>query len=179
MILRNFKNVQAAFHLFRGVSESVFGDGYLTTKNYAGTVALIQGTSTNLYFCKYTLGYNGNTGTTVTTGGIGLVPGSGDTAVTYDDYTVTSISGLTHVSCGSSYLYNSTTQKWEGTVYHVLQNTSGNSITVKEIGLFGQSNSNLGILYVREVLSSPLTVAADGYFKISMTFELDVTDPAA
>ena len=109
--------------------------------------------------------------------------GTGTTPPTENDYQMESLinSGIT--------LSNSTaTLKLENSVYKVLRvfnikNTSNASLTISEIGYIGKqygsaqqkaSASEIGVLYFRDVFTSPIVIAAGETVSINIYIEVPI-----
>lgn len=182
MNLRNYDNLVTAIQLLNINGKTIstgdhtsYGDGQLTCKLIDGTIYKISG---------YSSGNpgTGNCFTEFTSIDTGLVCGSGDTAVTYDDYKLASIfssSEISYVSCSCSDLtYDETTNTFQKTLTKVF--TAKTDITIKEIGFYTKmschtvssnnaSGSYYTVLTYREVLDEPIEVAANSNFTLTLT----------
>ena len=103
-----------------------------------------------------------------------LLVGSDDTPVTYDDYKITLISGLTGVSATefqTGLIEDDTV--FENTIKVIYTNSNADSIIIKEIGAYfnvvGNASSNYQILLYREVLDTPIEVPSGANAVISLT----------
>lgn len=102
-----------------------------------------------------------------------LALGSGNTAPTFTDYTVTDVTAqLTFVS-GSLAKIN---ENMIISVSQTFRNDTESAITVKEIGFgFGQQSNqgqSVGILLTRSVLETPVTIGAGESY--SFTYSIEV-----
>lgn len=112
-----------------------------------------------------------------------LVVGSGTTPVTEDDYCLES-----EITTLSSVAVTTSRNCANGTVTYkkTMTNTSSDAITVSEIGIAfiavyatsGTSSSGTAfpVLAFREVLDTPITVAAGDTFTITITHQLPVSE---
>jgi len=179
MLLRNYYNLLAL--LTMGVTNtgtSTFGDGHLNTKQRGGTIAALE-LNNYSYLNDYALGYATLTRIDGSTGGSGVVGliclGSGDTAVTFDDYALASIisSGWTKgTPVVGAPAYNSETKKWTNTISFLCTNSSGSTMTIKEVGIYLPiSNYNLTSLVYREVLATPVEITNENSSTITLNLE--------
>ena len=181
MLLRNYYNWLANLTMgVGGTSASSFADGYLNTKSYNGTIHASDSGAPS-----YGLGTGWATETTITSAASSnrnsIILGSGDTAVTFDDYKLDSIisTGWTKgtVTVGTP-AYNSGTKKWTNTISFICTNTSGSTMTIKEAGIvayiYAYSASDSSLIY-REVLAEPATIT-NGQSK-TITLNLEYTMP--
>lgn len=173
MLLRNFYNVLATIMIGnkRIGSTSAYGDGVLNAKQMTGTVSenpisAIGNTSTNFLFPWYSID---NTSTGLPTQ---LVFGTGNTPVTFDDYTLTNYKYFQVTSYAWDGLqYNSETKTFSNTARISLTNNTGSDFVVSEIGI----SANKRVLYYREVLDTPITIPAGK--AITYTHEFKFTMP--
>lgn len=91
--------------------------------------------------------------------------GTGDTAPTYDDYTleepVTSNFTISQSNVSvEEHKWDATNHKYYSTRRYVVQYSGASPITIKEIGLFGAISDNYDkpCLVYREVLDTPITL---------------------
>jgi hypothetical protein len=111
--------------------------------------------------------------------GVQIVLGSGDTAVTEDDYkldtmidptaaTLEYISGEVPVISSAKTIYH---------INNTLRNASANTLTIREIGLTARLayswQSNEAILLAREVLSTPVTMQPNQVLNFAITVNLN------
>lgn len=174
MVLRNFYNMIACAVL--GVEQTdigIFGDGHLNLKTYDGTVINRQKYYSKLCFGiyeadKYVYGNSEY-------GGVAIF-GTGDTPVTFDDYTLASFCGdLTFGNViHNDVTYNSTEKKFSTTKTFTITNPTASSITLKEIGINGTARgqyNDTGVLVYREVFATPITLAAGESITYTHNFE--------
>ena len=155
----------------------------ITIKTNSGSAMPLQ--EANLYYYsaiagipgRQTLLYTGQTATTqLTTVYLGF--GLGTAAESIDDYKLENLitSGLTLTTIAGN--QNVTTGSFEATNRYTLSNTTSNSITINEWGIFGMVPGNAVLLY-REVLTTPITIPANDSVIInviiSRTFEVAPT----
>ena len=176
MLLRNYYNWLAM--LAMGVSStdtSTFGDGHLNTKVLGGSLAAIKLTQ-----YSEVVGFGNSISTSIVgsdTTSNAIIIGSGDTAVTFDDYALDSIisSGWTKgTPIVGTPAYNSGTKKWTNTISFVCTNTSGSDLTIKEIGIVARIVdyvSTTSSLIYREVLASPVTITNGTSSTITLNLE--------
>ena len=175
MLLRNYYNQLAM--LTMGVistDKTTFGDGHLNSKTASGSLDDIS-TSVNVAYTA--IGRSITTDIRYNSLGAGpsILLGSGDTAVTFDDYALDSIisSGWTK---GTPIIgtpsYNSETRKWTNTISFACTNTSGSDLTIREVGIIsGFRSSAVGVLIYREVLATPVTIANGNSSTITLNLE--------
>lgn len=118
-------------------------------------------------------------------GGI-LAVGTGTGAVSYNDYTLSDITTLTHVSYNYALVTRNSSGKWGGYLGRTLRNDTAADITVTEIGIYlplfyadasGAQDflvSSYGSAYLvwRELLSSPVTLSPGESYNFAVNFEL-------
>jgi hypothetical protein len=203
MFLRNWFNIQA-IKLTGSVevaSPSVFGNGSKALKGYNGTVAAgvmnwfgdERITSSTYYSSALLCGLKLAGGWTNASGaealvnmtvasGIGplLAVGSGDAEEDFEDYTLTDITDLTHVSYtyGTPY-YDEEAECWTGWVARTLTNNTGEEVTVNELGVYlplycgnTASKPSMAALVYREVMASSVVMPNGGSFTLGLKFRL-------
>lgn len=188
MLLRNYYNLQAALALgIQSTDTDTFGDGHINAKNYSGAIKDIQPVyATSVKADSYGFGWAANTilsAESSVQSSATVCFGTGTTAVTYEDYKLEAIitTGLAKASfTHGTPSYNSETKKWDGTLSCVTTNTSGSTITINEIGIYmpvtySGGNSGHGTLVYREVLTTPITIAAGA--SVTYTQNLEYTMP--
>lgn len=162
--------------------------GYIAigTEHYSQSFANTQCENGNGYWATLALGkagvsYQANPTSTTTELCIGF--GSGSTPATYDDYRLeTPISaGLTLVARAgilkNASAYNSDNNKYGALRNFTINNSSGSSITIREIGLFGpmgwdgSGNNMYPAMIYREVLDEPITLDPSESVIVSITRE--------
>jgi len=107
----------------------------------------------------------------------GFCFGTGTTPATYDDYNLESyLDGkFTYASATNTVTYDAESKKFVRTMVSDYRNTSGNTVTVTEIGEGGWVylvGTYASILFMREVLASPVTVEADEYLRVTLKYEV-------
>lgn len=159
MLLRNWYNNFAYMYLGTYTSAG-YGAGYIYNKNLSGYQTNPSSSSTSLAFIAINDSAQSN-----------LLFGSGTNAVTFDDYALQSIIttiSKTNVSVSlTTSNYNSSTLKWSLPVSCDVTNTSSSSITIGEFGF-----TNGSFLLFREVLATPITVAAGQRINFKYNVEL-------
>ena len=121
--------------------------------------------------------------------GYGIVVGSGDTAESFEHHKL--ITKIIH-GTGSGQLsytaqaspspgYNSDNKKWTAENSRIFNNNSGDTVTVKEVGLvakidFGSSTTISYILLCRDLLVSAVNVPNGG--QLTVTYTIEMTYPA-
>lgn len=200
MWLRNYDNIlcsmfgAGAYNGGGAWNTSTFADGSLKVKNYLGTeVAMMNftqpsGTSISNsameQFTGFCVALSHFTNYITPTNGISysaaypfsfIAVGSGTTTPTYDDYNLEAIhsSSLTHLGYKIQTIgYNDTDKSWGKRITRSFRNSSSNTITISEIGVYGcipyGSNKTSHCLLYREVLDTPITVEADQKFEVSV-----------
>ena len=158
--------------LFNASIQSANNYGAITAKNAAGTefVAGPQIATNNSYSYISSITASGTNSST------GVAFGSGNTAATENDYTVTPIGGLSVTSPGSTFttVYDSENNKFYTYSNFTVTNNNAEAVTIREIGKFnvfykstaigtlcGSSNSDkMSVLIDRVVLDDPVTIPA-------------------
>lgn len=186
MFLRNYYNILAlrAVRNFEGTTPTTafpdvygsFGTGKLALKRWNETVenAIYNGFTYAIPYLKPSyIGFNSVSSPT-DSGSTAIVFGAGDTPVTMDDYKLDSViasSVIQRASISSSNLnytaltYDQTTDTFTLRARVVVTNSSASAVTIKEFGLV-----TYYYLFYREVLATPVTVAAGD----SVFFEFDI-----
>ena len=185
MILRNYDNCVVANQIVHFVANMIsqgahttFGDGQLTFKDIDGVIKKF-GTIQYANFSQgsVTLAEKG-------TADLGLVCGSSDVAVTYDDYNLGAkfdSNDIAYVSYEvTDTTYNEDNETFTRTIKKVF--TAKNDITIKEIGFIStgfwgrDTTSNTGVssdwysaLTYREVLETPVAVPKNSNFTLTFT----------
>ena len=111
---------------------------------------------------------------------IGIVVGTGDTAVASTDYAL-----QTQITYGvTSGKLESNANTWTDvsvsapnasfTINRIFRNSSGGNITIKEIGIYTESEYTQTWLFcvVRDVLDVPVTMSNGDYLKVTYTFQI-------
>lgn len=205
MFLRNWESIQA-IRLTGSVEAStptVFGEGSKALKGYDGSVAAgsitwfgYEKMSSSTYYSSVMVCGLKLAGIWTNASGAAaldamnvaadmgpvLAVGSGSAKADYEDYTLTDITGLTHVSYtyGKPY-FNAATGYWYGWVARTFTNGTGASVTVSEIGVYlplycgyTSSKPSMAVLVCRERLSAPVTIANGGSFSFGLRFRMPV-----
>lgn len=124
-------------------------------------------------------GYRGGSGSTTN----GILAGTGTTAFTFNDFALDTLiaegtgSGqMSYVAMddytASNVVYNGGTLKWTTTYERFMNNNSGGSIVVEEVGLVADHSTPGGSAYLmaRDLLGgSALTIADAGQLKVTYT----------
>lgn len=157
MLLKNYDIITLANN------HNISGNYNLNAKSYNGTTGTNVSafpSSSNTCFKTYNKTDNvppaSITGTT-------LCVGSGDTAVTYEDYTINFISGLTCISVTQQTDGVTEDNKFQDSVQVIFCNSNSSAVTIKEIGIFysgvtGKQAGYSNYLIYREVLDTPIEV---------------------
>lgn len=166
MVLRNLDNLSTAFSIGKrdnefGTDTSTFGDGHLNIKDITGTIykpythsqmVVVWNSYLNSTDPKY-----------------GLVLGTGDTPVSYDDFKITVANNLTaQAHAWSTPVYEN--GKIKTTITRVF--VSSVEQTIKEIGFYSDiwgSNTYKQLCIYREVLETPIVVPANGSIEVTIT----------
>lgn len=106
-----------------------------------------------------------------------LVVGSDDTPVTYDDYKISLISGLTGVSATefqTGLIDNETI--FENTIKTIYTNSNADTVIIKEIGVYYNvaNNTSYATMIYREVLDTPIEVPSGANVVISLTKKINL-----
>lgn len=179
MILRNFYTLLGIYLLGDGTSTNT----EISVKNTSGTEKFLKLKNNHM-----TIGTQNNysptllaVATTATT--YGVMFGTGDTPVTFDDY---KLSG-TWLTSGFTYLKNSTCTVdetgIETTATYTITNNSDADITIKEVGLRALQHSTDGglaqVLVERTVLDAPVVIEPGGVGQVHYTVRYDFPTAAA
>ena len=192
MFLRNYDNMMVLYHFTTGNTNAhnssseiyinnsgSWGDGNVNVKRSDGSVA------------GFVKDYNMNYVLYITS----LSPqniciGTGNTPVTYDDYT---LSGeiidnrkLSYVSYKIN--YDAEGRKVSKTVTYTYTNETDSNITISEWGLFRRwntysdsavlfSNSSSNILFYREVLETPITIEPGTSATLKFKIDIPINHP--
>ena len=112
--------------------------------------------------------YNSNSGNSIITP-YGVYFGTGNTQETVDDYALESLitEGLTITNQETVHESTDGNGNYTFSASYILQNTSGEDITIREVGMYGNETYyysatyyNYPILHERQVLASPVTIPA-------------------
>lgn len=194
MLLRNYDNLIAMQSLPKtGVTTitdtNVFGDGHLNLKDLSGNIkSNYYGSSSvweNHWLPFQNMGHNSGSSIINTNNyhrETNIITGSGDTEVSYDDFNLASPFSSTQVNNAptgvtiGALTYNSDTESWERTITVTI--LALQDIEVKEIGAItgaktgSETSGTYNVLVWREVLDEPVSVSADGTFKVSLTISI-------
>lgn len=106
----------------------------------------------------------------------GVIIGTGDTPVTFDDCYVSG-EQITTFSETHTVTYNFDETGCEVTSVFSITNTGDSDFTIKEIGLIGGSpftdNYTRYMMFERTVLDTPVTIAAGGVGQVTYTIRFD------
>lgn len=180
---RNMWNAIFGVHTHCGGSSATFGAGYISSKSTAGTVKGATGTPANFFYTKiitpdvdYGFCYSG------VASGRGIVVGTDDTAFDIDDYKLgapidhgNSAGQLSYVGMDKPSL-DYTANVWTASLVRLFNNNSGDTVTVKEVGIISRSvlfsNSVDFFLLARDVLVSPVDVVNGA--QLTVTYEISM-----
>ena len=176
MNLRNYDNIMAAKQLVAKNNSYIsqgehtnFGDGHLTCKDKNANIRKIS------YFCGSS-SYEGMRLPFSDSGyiGTGLICGSGDTPVTYDDYKLAAELTNNEISFVSSAysdtIYDEATNSFKRTVKKIF--AAKQDLIIKEIGFSSgiySGGSQYETLMFRKVLDTPISVQANSNFELTFT----------
>lgn len=193
MFLRNYDNMMVLYHFTTHYTNShntgdelyinnkaSFGDGNINVKRSDGSVAGFV----KIYHANHVL-------YTAPLSPQNICIGTGNTPVTYDDYT---LSGeildnqkLTYISYKIN--YDAEGRKVSKTVTYTYTNETDSNITISEWGLFRQwrtnngssavlfSNSAYNILLYREVLETPITIEPGTSATLKFKIDIPINHP--
>lgn len=146
-----------------------------TLYNGLTVVSVNNETVGNLYILSVNIGsqpstaYNFAKGRSFYPNSRGIVFGSGTTPPQKTDYKIEN-----HIADGLTYSNNSTSQT-NGIVHWVqtVQNTSGEPITISEVGLFSSDNSSscICVLLTRTVLDNPVVLQPNEVKTFTITMD--------
>ena len=168
---RNFYNILHSFSSDCVTSGAAsFGAGYMTARNTSGSITSTTSRSSGTV-SSTNVSYRADVGTLQ-----GIVVGTNDAVFSANNYSLgaivnngTSTGQLSYqASTISAPAYTAGTKVWETTLSRILNNNSGGSITVKEVGLYLGSCFYIGILGANNVwmtersLLSPTVTIPDG-----------------
>ena len=176
MNLRNYDNVIAAKQLIAVHNTYIsqgehnnFGDGHLTFKDKGANIRKIS-------YCCGSSGYEGMRLPFSDSGyvGSGLICGSGDTPVTYDDYKLATEFTSNDISIVSikysDTTYDEATNSFKRTETKIF--AAKQDLIIKEIGFSSGVYSNSSLyetLMFRKVLDEPISVQANSNFELTFT----------
>jgi hypothetical protein len=172
---RNFYNFMfdIASHPTLG-ADGTFGAAHMNIKNTAGTISI-----TPLSWSNGAIQSTFPGAVSITT--YGIVVGTGDTAFSAEDYILSALiaqgvgAGQFSYQGGTSDVsaYNAGTKTWKTTQTRIMNNNSGGSITVKEVGIIAWNSNALHYsLWERSVLSP--TVAVANGAQLTVTYEISM-----
>lgn len=184
---RNMWNAIFGTHTHCGGSSATFGAGYISSKRTTGNVAGGTGYSVNLFFTelKTPLADYGFCSSTADSSR-GIVVGTDDTAFDIDDYALGAIIAHGNGAGQLSYVgmdkpsLDYTAKVWTASLVRLFNNNSGDTITVKEVGIISRSalfnNSPYDyFLLARDVLGSPVAVANGAQLTVTYEISMDFT----
>lgn len=168
-----------------GSSTASFGAGYMSGKRIASNVHGDPGAVPAQYSYQNYGWANVQVGTSLG----GIVVGTGDTAFAKDQYTLAALiehgnssgqmyyQAMAWPSASNLPSYTSGTKTWERQHARVINNNSGGSITVKEVGVYWYgylfATSAQTFLIERSVLDPTVTVANGGQLTVTYTISMD------
>lgn len=163
-------------------SGTSWGAGYLTGKRTGSTVdyadnAIASGGGSQAGFM------GGSTGD----GAMGILVGTGDTAYSADQYVLVSPVGQGDSTGQLSYqtptnssapTYDALSKTWSNSVSRIINNNSGGTITIKEVGLYANtwraaSSSGYTYMFERSVLSPTVAVANGAQLTVTYGISMD------
>jgi hypothetical protein len=156
---------------------SGFGDGNISVKTTDGTIRK------NIYLnvSGYEFGLGMPISTSITYSDRSIVFGTGTTPVTFDDYSLENIISTGYSKSGFTFgtaTYNITNKTWSCPFNVLLTNSNSSALTFNEVGIVapfntynGTSLNQYNALIYREVLSTPITIAANDVVKYTQIFE--------
>lgn len=97
--------------------------------------------------------------------------GTNDTAESVDDYKINTFNTQIYKYETSSYILTEDKTGINNTITLLLLNTSGTTQNVRELGIVYNGN----LLIYRKVLPRALTVPANGYFKVSFSYTVPIS----
>lgn len=107
-------------------------------------------------------------------GAAGVFFGDGDVAPTVDDYT---LSGNPFTTFDATYTKSAASDNTGQyiTVVYTITNTGSAEFTIREVGLFGDTNntSTVAFLVERTVLDTPVTIPAGGVGQVTYTIRFN------
>lgn len=191
MWVDNFNKAMAGHFGFSGSVTDYLGSTYSYSSHFPISYSINSGYSPLSYYTYahhpmpiYKVFAPNSTATAL--GNIGsntvaLMCGSGTDAETYSDYTITEISGQTHIGYSNGNVtFDKDTRTYSATIKRILRNDSGENITVTEVGLFTaryrKNNDSTGsylmrFMLNRQVLENPITVENGEQYVISMNLK--------
>jgi hypothetical protein len=109
----------------------------------------------------------------------GIVVGTGNTAYDHSQYLLVAL--IAHGTGSGQLSYGAeiptprawAVSKWTFSKYRVLNNTSGGTITVKEVGIYGYNTLDAkSFMMARDVLVTPVALPDSSSMKVTYSFEL-------
>lgn len=159
---------------------STYGAGSQAGKNLAGTTRRTAG----LFAAPVTATMAGNAYNNAADSTVGILVGTSNTAESFDHYGLQAI--IAHGSSTGQLMYaamseptttyDSGTKKWTGTAIRTFSNSSGATITVKEVGdarrvAIGAASGEIA-LFSRDVLSTAIDVPSGSTLRVTYTSEM-------
>lgn len=174
MLLRNYD-------LLHCISTATFKDTLISElknkiKSVAGNVPSMTVIPSSEPLANVTITNNVGTNASKTV----LLVGSNDAPVTYDDYKINLISGMTGVSVTETQTgLTDDETAFENTIKVTYCNSNNNSVFIKEIGAYQNAGSSgtsdaYQIMVYRKVLETPIEVPADANVIITLTKKVSV-----
>jgi len=174
---RNFYNMLFAFASRPVGAGTTFGAGYLATKNVPGSVG-----------CTLSINFPSGRAITIVPGDVsssayGLLVGTSDTAFSVDQFALQAPivqgvgAGQFSYAAGvaDAGAYTAGTKTWKTTLYRVMNNNSGGSVTVKEVALYAFETwiSAPSITMFERSVLSPTVAVANGA-QLTVTYEISM-----
>lgn len=159
-------------------TDATYGAGKLNTKNWSGSTQYYTGSGLSYFGSAVGNGWRG-------TGGAythGIVVGTSDLAEDFALYNLDEliVHGVTTDTLSYQAMalptrtYTAGTKTWDIVWERYINNNSGGTITIKEVGIIANNLINLGTfnLIMRDVLSSPVELVDSAQLKVTYTVSL-------
>ena len=103
-----------------------------------------------------------------------ITVGVSDTPESFDNYTMTHPANIIkYTDVGVKYQLNEDCTMFNVTMYRTFLNPTTEPIVIKEVGILQDVNGSKYLIY-REVLDTPVTIPANGYYKASVSYTVPV-----
>jgi hypothetical protein len=154
-------------------ADATFGAGHLTNKS---TGAVVLNANSTAFATPPTVVALATVGSAAT----GIVVGTGVAAESFEDVALGAIVAQGTGAGQMSYAamteqvptYNSGTLTWTWQAIRILNNNSGGTITVGEVGIYGASSSGTNYMIMRDKLAATVGVLNAGQLTVTYTFTL-------
>lgn len=184
--VRNAYNCLFMHMTGKGATSASYAGGALAIKNTAGTVTGVatyiyghgpySSAGTQVQDTSTSIGFLAAAGSTTR----GIIVGGGTNAESFEDYALqtpivegTGAGQLSHVASEPhSLTYDSGTKTLTDALARYMNNNSGNSIGVNEVGLVNHVASGQDLLMSRDKLGATITVLNAGQLKVTYTLAL-------